>query len=320
MFADSTIWGKMMTESRNIFIPGKEEPTTPTDSVAGPTPRSPTATNILGTNNVCANTNLAQMSAKIDELKTWTVSKYKTTKQNVLEQLGKVERTHDKEIEDKIESLHDMHRRYNELLSSARAFTNYFALQTNMQKTMAEAFYQLSLKEDSLKTELNSQCDSMRNICHNGEMLHKALTYMISSLETLCEKTIADTLITVHNHDQARLEYDVYRQELVTLKQNMNTANTAISEAEEKCNQQRGKYEQLKEDVRVKITLLDENRLKVMRKQMSLFHSALSAYYSGNVKALQSTVEQFSLEDDQQDGTIQAFMKNGPSAPSFLEQ
>lgn len=108
----------------------------------------------------------------------------------------------------------------------------------------------------------------MRNICHNGEMLHKALTYMISSLETLCEKTIADTLITVHNHDQvgfkivwthfsniwifqARLEYDVYRQELVTLKQNMNTANTAISEAEEKCNQQRGKYEQLKEDVRV---------------------------------------------------------------------
>jgi hypothetical protein len=57
-----------------------------------------------------------------------------------------------------------------------------------------------------------------------------------------------------------------------------------------------------------------------MRKQMSLLHSALSAYYSGNVKALQSTVEQFSLEDDQQDGTIQAFMKNGPSAPSFLEQ
>jgi hypothetical protein len=111
-------------------------------------------------------TNLAQVSAKIDELKTWTVSKYKTTKQNVLEQLGKVgwvflfqfvtrnlqvERTHDKEIEDKIESLHDMHRRYNELLSAARAFTNYFALQTNMQKTMAEAFYQLSLKEDSLK-------------------------------------------------------------------------------------------------------------------------------------------------------------------------
>lgn len=47
------------------------------------------------------------------------------------------------------------------------------------------------------------------------------------------------------------MEYDVYRQELVTLKQNMNTANTAISEAEEKCNQQRGKYEQLKEDVRV---------------------------------------------------------------------
>jgi hypothetical protein len=52
------------------------------------------------------------------------------------------------------------------------------------------------------------------------------------------------------------------------------------------------KYEKLRSDVIVKIKFLDENRVKVMRKQLSLFQSAISSYFAGNQQALESTLNQ----------------------------
>lgn len=49
---------------------------------------------------------------------------------------------------------------------------------------------------------------------------------------------------------QARLEYDVHRNETAALQQ--SGANVeAIAGADFRCNQHRGKYEQLKADVKV---------------------------------------------------------------------
>ncbi|VDK58331.1 unnamed protein product [Anisakis simplex] len=147
-------------------------------------------------------------------------------------------------------------------------------------------------------------------MAHNGELLERALTFFLSSLRTLCEKTIEDTLLTIHNHDQARLEYDVHRNEVETLKHQTNLNSEAISNATQRCELQREKYERLKEDVKIKMTLLEENRIKVMRKQLVLLHNALMAYFSGNARALQSTMEQLSADYDANSGV----------APSFLEQ
>ncbi|VDO38909.1 unnamed protein product [Onchocerca flexuosa] len=267
------------------------------------------------------------MAAKIDSLKKWTVSTYKITKQSICENLGKVERTVDKELEEQIEQLKILHKDYNQILAMSKSFTSNFHQMNEAQKGLAESLYQLSLKEISLRAECSSNCDSLRSVAHNGELLERALSFFLSSIKTLSEKTFEDTMGTIHNYDQARLEYDVHRNETAALQQS-NASPEAVADADFTCNQHRKKYEQLKADVKVKLRLLEENRWKVMRKQLLLLHNALIAYFSGsnifgpalfavflkahigNAKALLSAMENLNLEEMTNDGV----------APSFLEQ
>ncbi len=59
---------------------------------------------------------------------------------------------------------------------------------------------------------------------------------------------------------------------------------------------QKADFEKLRADVQIKLKFLDENRVKVMHKQLLLFHNAVAAYFSGNQKALQDTMNQFSIK------------------------
>ncbi|VDN38045.1 unnamed protein product [Gongylonema pulchrum] len=192
---------------------------------------------------------IAQMAAKIDSLKKWTVSTYKTTKQSICENLGKVDRTVDKELEEQIEQLKVLHRHYNQVLAMSKIFAVHFHEMNEAQKGLAESLYQLSLKENSLSVECAPNCDSLRSVAHNGELLERALSFFLSSLATLSEKTIEDTMLTIHNHDQARLEYDVHRNEAASLQQSGASPEILVA-AEARCRQYKEKYEQLKADVK----------------------------------------------------------------------
>jgi hypothetical protein len=143
----------------------------------------------------------------------------------------------------------------------------------------------------------------------------------ISSLTTLCNKTIEDTLLTVRNYEAARLEYDAYKTDLDNLQgqQQLQTAPStstggltnsrrnsmpAVSDPqrvqqitilEHDLTSYRERYEHLKQDVAVKLRFLDENRVKVMRKQLSLFQNATAAYFTGNFRAVEAIMRQFNV-------------------------
>ena len=125
----------------------------------------------------------------------------------------------------------------------------------------------------------------------------------ISSLTTLCNKTIEDTLTTVRNYEAARLEYDAYKVDLETFQQTLPTnagvdqqkAATQISLLERDLVSYRERYDNLKKDVVVKIRFLDENRVKVMKKQLCLFQNAIAAYFTGNFKAVEAIMQQCNL-------------------------
>jgi hypothetical protein len=113
----------------------------------------------------------------------------------------------------------------------------------------------------------------------------------------MCTKTIEDTLQTVRNYEGARLEYDAYRYDMEVL------SNSPHSEQKIQQTQQldkdlqlyKEKYERLKNDVLIKSKFLDENRIKVMRKQLILFQTATAAYYSNNSKEIEETLKQFNI-------------------------
>ncbi|CAD5221915.1 unnamed protein product [Bursaphelenchus xylophilus] len=264
---------------------------------------------------ICTNPEMAQIAAKVESFKNWTVNRFKTTKQSVFEQLGKVEKTVDSDMDQRINNLKDLHNRYKDVLNAAKTYSDHIQALNNSQRILSESLYQLSLKENDLKQTLTDRSEVLRSFSHNGDALIKSIGHFVSSLETLSNKTIKDTMWTIQVYEQARLEFDVYRHELSTLKQNVDADQTKIPDVESRCNEHKKKYEQLKEDVRVKIALLDENRLKVMRTQLKQLEDGLSHWFGENIKTLeQSSPREAPNHDDL------TFSRGEMEPSSFLEQ
>jgi len=120
------------------------------------------------------------------------------------------------------------------------------------------------------------------------------------------------------------VEYDAYRNQLEELQMTQRNAMSGkVRETQFKMDQARTTYEQKRSDVGVKLELLDENRIKVMKQQCLLLHSAtglfsfmisdfeifLVAYFNGSYEKVRETVKV--LERYQQD--------REEEIPSFLE-
>ena len=86
---------------------------------------------------------------------------------------------------------------------------------------------------------------------------------------------------TITNYERCRVEYDAYRNQLEELQMTQRNAMSGkVRETQFKMDQARATYEQKRSDVGVKLELLDENRIKVMRQQCLLLHSATGLYSS----------------------------------------
>ncbi|WKY00994.1 hypothetical protein Q1695_015194 [Nippostrongylus brasiliensis] len=230
--------------------------------------------------------------AKVESLKKWTIGTFKNSRQQLLEHMGKADKTVDEEYESQCENIKDLHRRYGCVVNAARDFTNLLAQLTQAEKALAESLQQLSLKETAIQYQCASTSESMRRVADHATSLDNCLRYFLSSMETLHGKTIVDTLETIYATEAARIEFDVSRHELESLQAQPTASPTAIQLAIDKADQYKGKYEALKADVRVKLRLLEENRIKVMSSQLEKLQTALAAYFSGNAGLLASSVDQ----------------------------
>lgn len=251
-------------------------------------------------------------ASKMESLKTWSISTYKCTKQLISEKLGKSSRTVDTELEGQIESLRDTQRKYSHILRLARALSSHFYHVVQTQQQLGDAFADLAQKSPELQEEFIYNAETQRTLTKNGETLLGALNFFVSSVNTLCNKTMEDTLLTVKAFEAARVEYDAYRSDLEMLSQQPRSEISSIKleEAQRNFSSHKAHYDRLRADVSIKLKFLDENKVKVMHKQLLLFHNAVSAYFSGNQTALEATLKQFNIK-----------LRSPNSAPpSWLEQ
>ncbi|XP_070553504.1 arfaptin-2-like isoform X2 [Ptychodera flava] len=254
---------------------------------------------------------LENSKSKLDALKTWGVSTYKCTRQIISEKLGRGSRTVDLQLEAQIEVLRDTQRKYANILRLSKALTNHFYQVVLTQRALGEAFTDLAVKSPELQEEFTYNAETQRNLCKNGETLLGALNFFTSNVNTLCNKTMEDTLITVHQYESARIEYDAYRTDMEALQLQPRDSATVgkVEEAKRKYNVHKEKFDKLRGDVAIKLRFLEENKVKVMQKQLLLFHNAISSYFSGNQQALEATLKQFSIK----------LKPPSENQPSFLE-
>ena len=131
------------------------------------------------------------------------------------------------ELESEIEQIREVQRKYSNLLRLSRALTSHFyhVVQTQVcdeafseervlriwlasvfvwQHALGEAFTDLSQKSPDLQEEFVYNAETQRSLTRNGEALLGALNFFVSSVNTLCNKTIEDTLLTIRLYEAAR--------------------------------------------------------------------------------------------------------------------
>merc|ERR1711970_435861 len=110
--------------------------------------------------------------------------------------------------------------------------------------------------------------------------------------------------MTVKQYEVSRVEYDAYRSDLDYYREAPKTEvnQMKLAETEASFNTKKTEFEKLRSDVQIKLRFLDENRVKVMQKQLLLFHNAVSAYFSGNQTSLEATMKQFAIKAKANDG------------------
>lgn len=165
---------------------------------------------------------------------------------------------------------------------------------------------------NTYKEEFGYNADTQKLLAKNGETLLGAINFFIASVNTLVNKTIEDTLMTVKQYENARIEYDAYRTDLEELNLGPRDANTLpkIEQSQHLFQIHKEKYDRMRSDVSVKLKFLEENKVKVLRNQLVLFHSAVAAYFAGNQKQLEQTLKQFHVK----------LKTPGVDAPSWLEE
>ncbi|XP_048840480.1 arfaptin-2b isoform X2 [Brienomyrus brachyistius] len=249
---------------------------------------------------------------KFDIMKKWGLNTYKCTKQMISERFGRGSRTVDLELEAQIDVLRDTKRKYENVLRLARALTNHFYSMVQTQHALGDTFADLSQKSPELRDEFGYNAETQKLLCKNGETLLGAINFFVSSINTLVNKTMEDTLMTIKMYENARLEFDAYRADLEELNLGPRDAVTLarIETAQQEYQTHKDKYERLRSDVSVKLKFLEENKVKVMHKQLLLFHNAISAYFAGNQQQLEQTLKQFNIK----------LKPPGSDKPSWLEE
>lgn len=200
-------------------------------------------------------------SSRIENLKNWSISTYKCTKQLMFEKLGKSSRTVDAELESQIEQLKETQRKYSNILRLSRALTSHFYHVVQTQHALGEAFSDLAQKSPELQEEFLYNSETQRNLTKNGETLLGALNFFTSSVNTLCNKTIEDTLQSIRQYEAARIEYDAYRTDLEGLTSKPEGA-IGVEEAQQNFELHRQHFMKLRTEVAIKMKFLDENRVR----------------------------------------------------------
>ncbi|XP_041652511.1 arfaptin-2-like isoform X2 [Cheilinus undulatus] len=249
---------------------------------------------------------------KLDSVKKWGINTYKCTKQMFSEKFGRGSRTVDLELEAQIELLRDTKSKYENILRLATALISHFQSMVQTQQALGDTFTDLSQKSPELQDEFGYNAETQKLLCKNGESLLGAISFFVSSVDTLVNKTMEDTLMTIKHYENARLEFDAYRSDLeeMSLGPRDAAAMVRIEMAQHDYQIHRDKYERLRSDVTIKLKFLEENKVKVMHKQLLLFHNAISAYFAGNQQQLEQTLIQFNVK----------LKPPGSDKPSWLEE
>ena len=156
---------------------------------------------------------------------------------------------------------------------------NKFNKSIKFQSSLGECFSDLAHKSPELQEEFLYNAETQRNLTKNGQHLLAALNFFVSSINTIVNKTMEDSIMTVKQYEVSRyeikicespneswiprVEYDAYRSDLDYYREAPKTEvnQMKLGETESSFNAKKTEFEKLRSDVQIKLKFLDENRV-----------------------------------------------------------
>lgn len=249
---------------------------------------------------------------KLERVRKWSVSAYKCARQSLSEKFGRGSRTVDLDLEPHLELLADDRQRYSHMTKLAQTLANQLAQFAVTQKSLGDALAELSIKTPALQVEFGINAAAQKFLSRNGETLTTAINTFSSDISTLVNTTMEDTMMNVRLYESARIEYDAYRVDLEELNLGPRDAVTLprLEQAQRDFQGQRERYQRIRDDLSIKVKLLEENKVKVLHNHLWLLHSAVATETDRCHRFLQQNIRQ-------------AGERLGPAgvdAPSWLEE
>uniref|UniRef100_F7BQK9 ADP ribosylation factor interacting protein 1 n=1 Tax=Equus caballus TaxID=9796 RepID=F7BQK9_HORSE len=240
---------------------------------------------------------------KLELVRKWSLNTYKCTRQIISEKLGRGSRTVDLELEAQIDILRDNKKKYENILRLAQTLSTQLFQMVHTQRQLGDAFADLSLKSLELHEEFGYNADTQKLLAKNGETLLGAINFFIASVNTLVNKTIEDTLLTVKQYESARIEYDAYRTDLEELNLGPRDANTLpkIEQSQHLFQAHKEKYDKMRNDVSIKLKFLEENKERDLVLKSNVTHRKVNPAYNlskNDLTLVQSCAAQQHLVND----------------------
>ncbi|XP_074479170.1 arfaptin-1-like isoform X1 [Sebastes fasciatus] len=249
---------------------------------------------------------------KLEKVRKWSITTYKCTRQALSEKLGRGSRTVDLDLEPRLELLKDDRQRYDNVTKLAQTLANQLAQLTVTQKSLGDAFAELSLKTPTLHVEFGVNAEAQKFLSKSGETLTAAINTFTTDMNTLVNKTIEDTMLNAKKYEASRIEYDAYRVDLEELNLGPRDAITLpkLELAQKDFQSQKERYHKTRHDLSVKVKLLQENKVKVLHNQLWLLHSAVAAHSLSCQSFLEQNIRQ----------AAEHLSNPNMDAPSWLEE
>lgn len=195
--------------------------------------------------------------AKIEALK-----QLRITKQFVGERYGSASKTIDQEVNDKMQTMTYRRDRYQKLQTAAEAMWKDYNKFCKSQLAFGECLREIGAMTPEISETLITVGETQSRVANTAQPMLLSLSRFSSGIQTLVEKTMQDSLQSASRLNTTRLEYDGLRQELDQQRVRHMGANPELQHKFHTCQEL---YARQREELLVKLQLLDENRVRVLK-------------------------------------------------------
>jgi len=252
----------------------------------------------------------AQAIELAEKVATEAAKTFRVTKQIVGERYGQATRTIDQEVQEKMQDMLHRRKKYTKLHTLADSLTKDYAKFAQSQLNFGECLKDVGVNTPELHDMLIHIGDTQSRIAQESQQMQLSLSRFSCGIQTLVEKTMQDSQQSSARLQQIRLEYDAIRQDLES-QRHRNMGGVAV-EMQHKFQQIQDNYAKGREELLVKLQLLDENRVRVL-KDNSLALDQATANYAMACEKIVDPVERARQEEAKH-------MNQNDTTPAYLQE